>query len=69
MKQYLLDISVILDLLLNRAPWAADAAFLWDAHWRARSGPLWQPSRFQPFSTSSEDMRGCLLPRLPCKPA
>src|SRR5947199_4561600 len=32
MKQYLLDISVILDLLLNRSPWAADAAFLWDAH-------------------------------------
>jgi predicted nucleic acid-binding protein len=32
MKQYLLDISVLLDLLLNRAPWAADAARLWDAH-------------------------------------
>jgi predicted nucleic acid-binding protein len=32
MKQYLLDISVILDLLLNRAPWAADAASLWNAH-------------------------------------
>src|SRR5260370_30060636 len=32
MKQYLLDISVILDLLLNRSPWAADAAFIWDAH-------------------------------------
>jgi predicted nucleic acid-binding protein len=32
MKQYLLDMSVILDLLLNRSPWAADAAFIWDAH-------------------------------------
>ena len=29
-KQYLLN--VILDLLLNRSPWAGDAAFLWDAH-------------------------------------
>ena len=32
MKQYLLDTSVLLDLLLNRAPWAADAAVIWDAH-------------------------------------
>lgn len=32
MKQYLLDTSVLLDLLLNRSPWAADAALLWDAH-------------------------------------
>src|SRR5262249_297892 len=29
--------SVVLDLLLNRAPWAADAAMLWDAH---RSGQI-----------------------------
>ena len=32
MKQYLLDTSVVLDLLLNRPPWAADAAVIWDAH-------------------------------------
>jgi predicted nucleic acid-binding protein len=32
MKQYLLDTSVVLDLLLNRSPWAADAAILWEAH-------------------------------------
>ena len=32
MKQYLLDTSVVLDLLLNRSPWAADAAIIWDAH-------------------------------------
>jgi predicted nucleic acid-binding protein len=32
MKQYLLDASVVLDLLLNRPPWAADAAVIWDAH-------------------------------------
>ena len=32
MKQYLLDTSVLLDLLLNRALWAADAAVIWDAH-------------------------------------
>lgn len=32
MKQYLLDTSVILDLLLNRSPWAADATVIWDAH-------------------------------------
>jgi len=32
MKQYLLDTSVLLDLLLNRSPWAADAAVLWEAH-------------------------------------
>jgi predicted nucleic acid-binding protein len=37
MKQFLLDTSVILDLLLNRTPWAADAAFIWDAH---RKGQL-----------------------------
>ena len=36
MKQYLLDISVILDLLLNRSPWAADAAAIWDAHRNGR---------------------------------
>lgn len=32
MKQYLLDISVVLDLLLNRTPWAAEAAELWEGH-------------------------------------
>lgn len=32
MKQFLLDTNVLLDLLLNRVPWAADAAVLWDAH-------------------------------------
>jgi predicted nucleic acid-binding protein len=32
MKQYLLDTNVLLDLLLNRSPWAAEAASLWDAH-------------------------------------
>jgi len=32
MKRYLLDTSVLLDLLLNRSPWAADAVVLWDAH-------------------------------------
>ena len=37
MKQYLLDMGVILDLLLNRVPWATDAAVIWDAH---RQGQL-----------------------------
>jgi predicted nucleic acid-binding protein len=32
MKKALLDISVILDLFLNRAPWATDAPAIWDAH-------------------------------------
>jgi predicted nucleic acid-binding protein len=32
MKQYLLDTSVVLDLLLKRLPWSADAAVIWDAH-------------------------------------
>lgn len=32
MTQYLRDTSVLLDLFLNRPPWAADAARLWDAH-------------------------------------
>ncbi|SRR6266404_5579525 len=32
MKKVLLDISVVLDLVLNRAPWAADASAIWDAH-------------------------------------
>jgi predicted nucleic acid-binding protein len=34
MKQYLLDTSVVLDLLLNRLPWAPDAAVIWEAHRR-----------------------------------
>lgn len=32
MKQFLLDTNVLLDLLLDRSPWAADAASLWEAH-------------------------------------
>jgi len=32
MTQYLLDTSVLLDLFLNRLPWAADMAVIWDAH-------------------------------------
>ena len=30
----LLDTSVLLDLLLNRSPWAADMATVWNAHRR-----------------------------------
>lgn len=36
MKQYLLDTSVLLDLLLKRVPWAADAAAIWEAHHRGQ---------------------------------
>ena len=32
MKKVLVDISVLLDLLLNRDPWAADASAIWNAH-------------------------------------
>jgi len=32
MKRYLLDTNVLLDLFLNRMPWAADMAVIWDAH-------------------------------------
>jgi predicted nucleic acid-binding protein len=32
MTLYLLDTSVVLDLLLNRPPWAADSAVIWEAH-------------------------------------
>jgi predicted nucleic acid-binding protein len=32
MKKCLLDTSVLLDLFLNRLPWAADMAIIWDAH-------------------------------------
>lgn len=32
MKKVLLDISVVLNLVLNRAPWAADASTIWNAH-------------------------------------
>ena len=28
----LLDLNVILDVLLNRAPWVTDSAATWDAH-------------------------------------
>ena len=28
----LLDLNVILDVLLNRAPWVTDSAAIWDAH-------------------------------------
>ena len=30
----LLDTSVLLDLLRNRMPWAADMVAVWNAHWR-----------------------------------
>ena len=32
MKKYLLETNVLLDLFLNRLPWAADVAVIWDAH-------------------------------------
>jgi predicted nucleic acid-binding protein len=32
MKHYLLDTNVVLDLLLNRAPWASASAAIWEAH-------------------------------------
>ena len=32
MKKYLLDTSVLLDLFLDRLPWAAEMAVVWDAH-------------------------------------
>src|SRR5258708_3668898 len=32
MNRYLLDVNVVLDLLLNRPPWAAEAAAIWNAH-------------------------------------
>lgn len=32
MKRVAIDLSVILDLLLNRPPWANEAAAIWDAH-------------------------------------
>jgi len=32
----LLDTSVLLDLLLNRSPWAADMAAVWNAHRQGR---------------------------------
>ncbi len=32
MKKYLLDTNVLLDLFLDRLPWAADMAAIWDAH-------------------------------------
>jgi predicted nucleic acid-binding protein len=32
MKKVLQDLSVTLDLLLNRPPWAADASVIWNAH-------------------------------------
>jgi len=28
----LLDMNVVLDVLLNRAPWVSDASAVWDAH-------------------------------------
>ena len=32
MNHYLLDTNVLLDLFLNRAPWADDAEVIWEAH-------------------------------------
>lgn len=32
MKRYFLDTNVLLNLFLNRMPWAADMAVIWDAH-------------------------------------
>ena len=40
MKRHLLDVSVVLDLLLNRDPWAKDAACIWDAHRTGQIGAL-----------------------------
>jgi hypothetical protein len=28
----LFDLNIILDVLLNRAPWVTDSAAVWDAH-------------------------------------
>jgi predicted nucleic acid-binding protein len=36
----LLDTNVLLDLLLNRAPWAADVATIWTAHRQGRVDAL-----------------------------
>ena len=36
MKRYLLDTNSLLDLFLNRQPWAADVAIIWDAHHQGR---------------------------------
>ena len=36
MKRYLLDLNVLLDLWLNRQPWAADAATIWAAQQSGR---------------------------------
>lgn len=36
MRRFLLDINVILDLILNRSPWASDAAAIWAAHTQSR---------------------------------
>src|SRR5437899_7618099 len=36
MQQYPLDSRVLLDLFLNRLPWAADMAVIWDAHRRGQ---------------------------------
>ena len=38
MKKYLLDTNVLLDLFLNRLPWAADMAVIWDAHRQGQIG-------------------------------
>lgn len=36
----LLDTCVLLDVLLNRAPWAADVALIWTAHHQGRLDAL-----------------------------
>lgn len=37
MNRILLDTNVVLDALLERAPWVADARAIWDAHLRYRA--------------------------------
>src|SRR5260370_528045 len=32
MNRYLLDVNVVLDVMLNRPPWAADGVQIWNAH-------------------------------------
>jgi predicted nucleic acid-binding protein len=34
MKRYLIDVNVMLDLFMNRPPWAADAGAIWKARQR-----------------------------------
>ena len=61
----LLDINVVLDVLLVRQPWFADASQDWDVMSRAGLRQRWHRSPSPPSSTSCGGRPICTMPTMP----